>query len=354
MRTEKIPATVITGFLGSGKTTMIRHMLQNAEGRRIALIINEFGDLGVDGEVLRGCGAECADEDVIELTNGCICCTVADDFVPTMQALLERPDRPDHIVIETSGLALPQPLVAAFNWPDIRERVTVDGVVTVVDGAAVAEGRFAHDHDALDAQRRADEELDHETPLEELFEDQLRAADLVVINKADLIPNGAADAVKARVAEEMVAAPRIVTAARGELPVSVLLGIGAATEDAIANRTSHHELHHADGHEHDHDDFESFVIEGSAVPNADAFVTALRSVIERHDILRLKGFLDVPAKPMRMVVQAVGQRIDSGYDRLWQDGERATKLVVIGLHGIDEAVVRNEIASLFERQPEAA
>ena len=354
MRTERIPATVITGFLGSGKTTIIRHMLQNAGGRRIALIINEFGDLGVDGEVLRSCGAECADEDVIELTNGCICCTVADDFVPTMQALLERPDRPDHIVIETSGLALPQPLVAAFNWPDIRERVTVDGVVTVVDGAAVAEGRFAHDHDALESQRKADEELDHETPLRELFEDQLRAADLVVLNKVDLMPEGTVDAVKARVTGEMVAPPRVVTAARGELPVSVLLGIGAATEERIADRKSHHELHHADGHEHDHDEFESFVVEGPPVADANAFMNALTSLIERHDILRLKGFLDVPGKPMRMVVQAVGRRIDSGYDRLWNDGERATKLVVIGLHGIDEAGVRDEIAKLFSREPVAA
>ncbi len=179
---EKIPATVVTGFLGAGKTTLIRHLLQNANGKRIALIINEFGDLGVDGEVLKGCGEEtCREEDVVELANGCICCTVADDFVPTMTALLEREDKPDHIVIETSGLALPQPLVKAFNWPDVRNRVTVDGVVTVVDGRAVADGHFAHDEAAVDAQRAADEMLDHETPLSELFEDQLGCADIVVL-----------------------------------------------------------------------------------------------------------------------------------------------------------------------------
>lgn len=143
MNQQKIPATVITGFLGAGKTTMIRNLLTNAGGKKIALIINEFGDLGVDGDVLKGCGAEnCTEDDIIELTNGCICCTVADDFIPTMTKLLEREQRPDHIVIETSGLALPQPLVAAFNWPDIRTQVTVDGVITVVDSAAVAAGRF--------------------------------------------------------------------------------------------------------------------------------------------------------------------------------------------------------------------
>ena len=177
MANAKIPATVITGFLGAGKTTLIRHMLSNARGKRVALIINEFGDLGVDGDVLRGCGAEaCTEDDIVELTNGCICCTVADDFIPTMEKL-ERDQLPDHIVIETSGLALPQPLVNAFNWPGIKTRVTVDGVVTVVDSAAVAAGRFADDHDKLDAQRSEDESLDHESPLEELFEDQLTVSD---------------------------------------------------------------------------------------------------------------------------------------------------------------------------------
>ncbi len=200
MLQQKIPATVITGFLGAGKTTIIRNMLMNAGGKKIALIINEFGDLGVDGDVLKGCGADnCTEDDIIELTNGCICCTVADDFVPTMQKLLDRDVKPDHIVIETSGLALPQPLVAAFNWPDIRTRVTVDGVVTVVDSAAVAAGRFADDHDAVAAQRAEDESVDHESPIEELFEDQLTCADLIVLNKTDLLDAAGIAAVRAEV-----------------------------------------------------------------------------------------------------------------------------------------------------------
>ena len=197
MDAQKIPATVITGFLGAGKTTLIRNLLATANGKRIALIINEFGDLGVDGDVLAGCGDEtCTEDDIVELTNGCICCTVADDFIPTITKLMESDRRPDHIVIETSGLALPQPLVNAFNWPDIREQVTVDGVVTVVDSAAVAAGRFAHDHDAVQHQREADESLDHESPLEELFEDQINCADLIVINKTDQLPVSALSAVE--------------------------------------------------------------------------------------------------------------------------------------------------------------
>ncbi|QWK76789.1 cobalamin biosynthesis protein CobW [Ochrobactrum sp. BTU1] len=345
MQGQKIPATVITGFLGSGKTTLIRNLLENANGKRIALIINEFGDLGVDGGILKGCGIEsCREEDVIELNNGCICCTVADDFIPTMTKLLDRADRPDHIVIETSGLALPQPLVAAFNWPEIKTQVTVDGVVTVIDAAAVAEGRFADDHDKVDAQRAADESLDHESPLEELFEDQIHAADLIVLNKADLVDPSKLDSVKADVAERSTRRVNMVPASFGKLGADVLLGLGVGTEDDIANRKSHHEIHHADGHEHDHDEFESFVVEAGSVADPKAFTEKLKAVIAEHDVLRLKGFVDVPGKPMRLVVQAVGPRIEHYFDRPWgKDEARNTRLVVIGLHEIDEQTITKSV-----------
>ncbi|MDQ0455891.1 cobalamin biosynthesis protein CobW [Rhizobium paknamense] len=349
MLQQKIPATVITGFLGAGKTTIIRNMLMNAGGKKIALIINEFGDLGVDGEVLKGCGAEnCSEDDIIELTNGCICCTVADDFVPTMQKLLERDVKPDHIVIETSGLALPQPLVAAFNWPDIRTRVTVDGVVTVVDSAAVAAGRFADDHDRLEAQRAEDDSLDHESPIEELFEDQLTCADLIVLNKTDLLDDEGVARVKAEVSTRIARKPALIEAQNGEVPALVLLGLGAGSEADIGNRKSHHELEHealhASGephdHHHDHDEFESFVVALGPVADPQGFTDRLKAVIEAHDILRLKGFLDVPEKRMRLVVQAVGSRIDSYFDRPWAQGEvRESRLVVIGLHDLDQQAI---------------
>lgn len=347
MLNAKIPATVITGFLGAGKTTLIRHMLQEAKGRRIALIINEFGDLGVDGGVLKGCGIEsCSDDDIVELNNGCICCTVADDFIPTMEKLLARDNRPDHIVIETSGLALPQPLVAAFNWPAVKTQVTVDGVVTVVDAAAVAAGRFADDHDKLDAQRAADETLDHESPLEELFEDQIRAADMVVLNKADLVDDAALQAVRDIVSAQVDRPLKLVRASHGVLPVDVLLGIGAATEDHIAGRKSHHEMHHEDGHEHDHDhdEFDSFVVDAGPVPDAAAFARRLADIIAEHDILRVKGFCAVPGKPMRLVLQAVGTRIETYFDRPWAPDETpSTRLVVIGLHDLDQTAITEAI-----------
>lgn len=349
MLQQKIPATVITGFLGAGKTTIIRNMLMNAGGKKIALIINEFGDLGVDGDVLKGCGAEnCTEDDIIELTNGCICCTVADDFVPTMQRLLERDVKPDHIVIETSGLALPQPLVAAFNWPDIRTRVTVDGVITVVDSAAVAAGRFADDHAKVDALRAADESLDHDSPIEELFEDQLTCADLIVLNKTDLLDAEGIARVREEISSRIARKPTMVEAKNGQVPSMVLLGLGAGSEADIDNRKSHHEMEHEALHEsgiehehhHDHDEFESFALNLGSIADPSGFVDRLKPVIEAHDVLRLKGFVDVPGKPMRLVIQAVGSRIDTYFDRPWASGEkRETRLVVIGLHDWDFGAV---------------
>ena len=215
--------------------------------------MNEFGDVGVDGEILKSCAIpNCPAENIVELANGCICCTVADDFIPTIEALLKLDPRPDHIVIETSGLALPKPLLKAFDWPDIRSKVTVDGVIAVADAEAVAAGRFAPDVAAVDAQREADDSLDHETPLSEVFEDQISCADIVLLTKPDLA--GADGVAKAR---EVIAAeaPRtlpVIEVAEGAVDPRVVLGLEAAAEDDMEARPSHH-----DGvPEHDHDDFE--------------------------------------------------------------------------------------------------
>jgi cobalamin biosynthesis protein CobW len=334
----KIPATVITGFLGAGKTSLIRHLLENARGRRLALIINEFGDLGVDRELLAGCGsATCREEDIVELTNGCICCTVADDFLPTIEKLLNQPNPPDHIVIETSGLALPKPLVKAFAWPEIRTRVTVDGVVAVIDAEAVAAGRFAGDPDAVQAAREADDSLDHESPLEELFEEQIQCADMVVLNKADRVDAATLDRVSKIVAEHLRPAVKTVVSVQGGIDPLVLLGLGAAAEDDLDSRPSHHEL---EGEDHDHDDFDSFVIEIGTVELPERVEERILAAVAAHDILRIKGFLHVEGKPMRQVVQGVGDRIQRYYDRRWkQDENRRSELVVIGQRGLDRSAI---------------
>jgi cobalamin biosynthesis protein CobW len=340
--TRKIPATIVTGFLGAGKTSLLRHLVEHAGGRRLALVINEFGELGVDREILLGCGVEnCREDDVIELANGCICCTVAEDFLPTLERLLDRPDPPDHILIETSGLALPKPLVQAFAWPEIRTRTTVDGVLAVIDGAAVAAGRFADDPAAVARQRAADPALAHDNPLEEVFTDQLACADLVILNKTDLIDPTGLPALRREIEVRLRPGVKLVTTREGRVAPEVALGLAAAAEDDLAARPSLHDLEA----EHDHDDFESFVVTSGAVEDGDAFIARLRAAIDLHDVLRVKGFVDRPGRDRRQVVQAVGSRLQSHFDRPWDIGERReTRLVVIGKKGLDREAIRSALA----------
>ena len=339
----KIPATVITGFLGAGKTTLLRHLVENAGGRRLALIINEFGSVGIDTELLRGCGIPaCEEADIVELANGCLCCTVADEFLPAMEALLARDLPPEHIIIETSGLALPKPLLKAFGWPGIRSRVTVDGVVTVVDGPAVLAGRFADDPAAVAAQRAADPGLDHDNPLAEVYEDQLNCADLVVLNKADLLDAAGLAQLRATVGAALPRAVQMVAARGGVVDPAVLLGLHAAAEGDLAARPS---CHDAEDGAHEHDDFESFVVPLAETAAPDALVARLRQVAEDHGVLRIKGFAAVQGKPMRLAIQGVGPRFRQDFDRPWAAGEpRAGHVVVIGQTGMDQAAITAGIA----------
>jgi cobalamin biosynthesis protein CobW len=332
----RVPCTIVTGFLGAGKTTLIRHVLGNAQGRRLAVIVNEFGDVGIDGEILRGCGdAACPEDNIVELANGCLCCTVADEFVPALDVILARNDV-EHIVIETSGLALPKPLVQAFHWPAIKNRVTVDGVVVVVDGAALADGRVAHDLEALSRQRAADTALDHDDPVEEVFEDQIACADLVVLNKRDLLDEAGLNQALAAISNVLPRGVKVLTVTDGKVDQKLLLGLGIGAEDDIANRRTRHD--EEDGH--DHDDFDSFVVPVGEIADPSKLALRVAALAERFDVLRVKGFAAVAGKPMRLLVQAVGPRVTHQYDRPWDASEiREGRLVVIGLKGLDRAAV---------------
>ncbi|MEB3293989.1 MAG: cobalamin biosynthesis protein CobW [Synechococcales bacterium] len=340
---HKIPVTVVTGFLGAGKTTLVRNLLQNNQGRRIAVLVNEFGEVGIDGDLLRSC--QICDEDeaasnIIELTNGCLCCTVQEEFLPTMQELLKRRDRIDCMVIETSGLALPKPLVQAFRWPEIRNGATVDGVITVVDGEALAQGNLVGDLEALEAQRQADDSLEHETPIEELFEDQLACADLVLLTKMDCLEASDRTKVKTWLGQSLPDHVKVVTAQKGQIDPAVLLGFNAAVEDDLDNRPSHHD------HEEDHDHDENItaipiVIDREFDPTL--LVDRLKHLVQHHAIYRIKGFVAVPQKPMRLVLQGVGHRFETFYDRRWQPDEpRQTRLVIIGAD-LDQPTVMQQI-----------
>ena len=347
MSTARIPATVITGFLGAGKTTLIRNIIMQANGKRLALIVNEFGDIGMDGDMLQECGADsCSAEDIIELANGCICCTVADDFLPSIQQLLQQEPRPDHIIIETSGLALPQPLVQAFNWPDIKSQVMLDGVVTLVDGPALAGGGVAHDLDALEAQRAADEELDHESPIDELFADQIGAANLIVLSKADMLDETALGKARAAVEAQLPEPTPIIPVSGGAAPMDAILGLEMETQAHARSEHSHHHHHHHDhddddhhhhDHDHGHDEFASHVIELGAVDDAEALQAEIAAIASEYGVLRAKGRVSVAGKALPFVVQAVGRRVDGYFAR---DREAvAGRLVVIGMAGLDAGAI---------------
>ena len=348
----KIPVTVITGFLGSGKTTLIRNLLQNNQGRRIAVIVNEFGELGIDGELLQSCQVCPEEEDnnnddsnIYELTNGCLCCTVQEEFLPTMQQLIKRRDNIDCILIETSGLALPKPLVKAFRWQEIRNAATVDSVITVVDSEAVAAGTFASDLEAIESQRQADDSLEHETPLQELFEDQLACADLVVLNKTDLVNQQTLAEVKDLVKEELPRVVKIVESHQSEIDSSILLGLQAAVEDNLDKRPSHHDTE--EEHDHDHDDeitSHHVVLDRTFEPQK--LKQQLQTLVQQQEIFRVKGFVAVKDKPMRLVMQGVGNRFEQFYDRPWKPEEtRQTRLVFIG-KDLKSSDIESQLVSL--------
>ena len=357
---EKLPVTVITGFLGAGKTTLVRNLMQNPQGKRLAVVVNEFGDVGVDGDILKSCAIpDCPAENIMELANGCICCTVADDFIPTIEALMALEPRPDHILIETSGLALPKPLLKAFDWPDIRSKITVDGVIALADAEAVADGRFASNVAAVDAQREADDGLDHETPLAEVFGDQISCADIILLTKPDLAgPEGVTKA-KALIEANAPRPLPVVEVAEGVVDPRVILGLNAAAEDDLDSRPSHHEdhhHHHDEDHDHDHDhhhhdhshdDFDSIVVDIPEQADAASFAAKVEAMAKEQNILRVKGYAAVQGKPMRLLVQAVGARVRHQFDRPWQaDEARQGKMVVIAEHdNVNRAAIEAAFAN---------
>ena len=219
--------------------------------------------------------------------------------------------------------------------------MTVDGVVAVVDGPAVVAGRFADDPEALAAQRAADSSLDHDNPLEEVFEDQLLCADLIVLGKSDLMTDEERKAVTSDITSKVQRAVKVVAAEHGKLSASVLLGLGAAAEADLAARPSHHD----NEAEHDHEDFESFVLDVPVQASPDALLERIGAAVDAHDVLRVKGFVEVAGKPLRLLIQAVGNRIQHQFERPWRAGEeRNGRLVVIGERGLDTAAITRMIA----------
>ena len=322
---EKIPVTILTGFLGAGKTTLIRNLIIKNKSKRLAVIINEFGDLGVDGEIVKQCSDEtCPEENILELANGCICCTVADDFVPTMQTLLDGKYLPEHILIETSGLALPKPLLKAFEWPEIRSKLTVDSVLAVVDAEAVVNGVFAPQMSSEIENRQKETYVEHETPLSEVFEDQINCSDIVLLTKPDLVEN--TSVARDIIMKEMERNVPILEVQSGNIEADLILGINAAAETDLENRKSHH-----DGFDnHEHDDFETFSVSIPTISGLESFKMKIKKLIDENEVLRIKGFLRVEDKPLSLIVQAVGKRLSVNFTDTQMTNESTGNLVFIG------------------------
>ena len=332
---EKIPVTILTGFLGAGKTTLIRNLILKNKSKKLAVIINEFGDLGVDGEIVKQCSDEtCPEENILELANGCICCTVADDFIPTMKSLLEGQYIPEHILIETSGLALPKPLLKAFEWPEIRSRLTVDSVLAVVDAEAVVNGIFAPQMSNELEEKQNQTYVEHETPLSEVFEDQINCSDVVLLTKPDLVKN--ISEARNIIIKEMERNVPILEVQNGDIGADVILGVNAAAETDLDNRRSHH-----DGFDdHEHDDFDTFSITVPKILDVESFKLVLETLIRENDILRIKGFLRVESKPLNLLVQGVGKRLSVNFTDTKIPVENTGNLVFIGEKGrIDQDVI---------------
>ena len=340
----KIPVTILTGFLGSGKTTLIKKIIEKNVYKRIAIIVNEFGDIGVDGEILKSCAIpNCPVENIVELSNGCICCTVADDFIPTVSTLLKMNPQPSQIIIETSGLALPKPLLKAFNWPEISSKITVDSVIALSDAEAVSSMRFAPSIEAVERQRLADESIKHGTPLSEVFEDQINCADIVLLTKTDLVNEDQLDIAKKYINEISDRNIPILENQNGNIDPSVILDLEFQSEKDLFNRKSHHDDHNDD---HDHEDFESFVLELNLIKDQDSLVNKIQRFINIYSVLRVKGYIEVKNKPMRFLIQAVGSRIRTQFDRMWEKDEiRKSRLVFITQ---SHTLKQNEITKFFQ------
>ncbi|MFZ4762487.1 MAG: CobW family GTP-binding protein [Alphaproteobacteria bacterium] len=320
---EKIPVTVLTGYLGAGKTTLLNHILSAPHGKRYAVVINEFGETGIDNDLVVE-----ADEEIFEMNNGCVCCTVRGDLIRIIAGLLKRPGTLDGILVETTGLADPTPVAQTFYADEeVKASTNLDAIITMVDAAHIRQ-QLQQAHEAAD---------------------QVAFADILVLNKTDLVEAEELKAIRQQL-QRLNPAATIIEAQRSMVPIEKLLGVGAFDLERVLSIEPHFLEEAEHGHHHHHDHGITSVSLYCAVPlDQGKFMGWLNGVLmsQGADILRAKGILDFKGQSQRYVVQAVHMMMDGLFQRPWKEGEaRESRLVFIGRNLNEKALNEGFLAAV--------